>query len=92
MRWSGVRVLISAPHHSANGYFLILETALGTLAGIPAYGKKVRRYKLRGYTLRITLVLCPTGAGVTASYTCPLVVMVLQWAPPAECDGSVSLR
>ena len=65
---------------SANGCFLAM------------HGKGVRRYKLRGYTLRITLVLCPTGAGVTASYTCPLVVMVLQWAPPAECDGSVSLR
>ena len=78
--------------HSANGCYLLLVTALGTLAGIPAYGKIVRRYKLRGYTLRITLVLFPTGAGAASSYTCPLVVMVLQWAPPAECDGSVSLR
>ena len=77
--------------HSANGCFLIPETALGTLAGIPAYGKIVRRYKLRGYTLRITLVLFPTGAVAASSYTCPLAVMVLQWSPLAEWDGSVSL-
>ena len=60
------------------------------LAGNPANGKGVRRYKLRGYTVRITHVLRPTGAGF-CSYTRPLVVMVLQWEPLAECDGSVSL-
>ena len=28
----------------------------------------------------------------TASYTRPLVVMVLQWEPLAECGGSAALR
>ena len=73
--------------YSANGCFLTMRV----LAGNPANGKGVRRCKLRGYTVRITHVLRPTGAGAAASYTCPLVVMVLQWMPLAECDGFVSL-
>ena len=73
--------------HSANGCFLTMRV----LAGKPANGKGVRRCKLRGFTVRTTHVLRPTGAGAASSYTCPLVVMVLQWMPLAECDGFVSL-
>ena len=73
--------------HSANGCFLTTRV----LAGKPANGKGVRRCKLRGFTVRTTHVLRPTGAGAASSYTCPLVVMVLQWMPLAECDGFVSL-
>ena len=72
--------------HSGNGCFLTMRV----LAGNPANGKGVRRYKLRGYTVRITHVPRPTGAGF-CSFTRPLVGMVLQWKPLAECDGSVSL-
>ena len=73
--------------HFANGCFLTMRV----LAGKPANGKGVRRCKLRGYTVCIPHVFRPTGAGAAASYTCPLVGMVLQWAPLAEWDGSVSL-
>ena len=73
--------------HSANGCFLTMRV----LAGKPANGKGVRRCKLRGYMVRIPHVFRPTGAGAAASFTCPLVGMVLQWAPLAEWDESVSL-
>ena len=60
------------------------------LAGKPANGKGVRRCKLRGYMVRITHVFRPTGAGAASSYTCPLVVMVLQWAPLAKWDDRLT--